>query len=152
MVVVQNRCQKERHEISKDCQFWGHWHLGERFTVILMLEIFTEIYVGKTTAGWQALPSSTQYCWIFQTFKPLSIHTLKRQWPQNWHFCFVLRPFFYEWQGHVTRSCKGPILGFHSRDQQPYFSTKTKESVCIIIELNSRRIWSGLQHGRRFFV
>ena len=39
--------------------------------------------------------------------------------------------------------------GFHSRDQQPCFSTKTKGSVCIIIELNSRRIWSGHQHGGR---
>ena len=44
------------------------------------------------------------------------------------------------------------IAGFHSRDQQPCFSTKTKGSVCIIIELNSRRIWSGHQHGRHFFV
>ena len=44
------------------------------------------------------------------------------------------------------------IVGFHSRDQQPCLSTKTKESVCTIKELNSRRIWSGLQHGRRFFV
>ena len=39
------------------------------------------------------------------------------------------------------------IAGFHSRDQQPCFSTKTKESVCIIIELNSRRIWSGHQQA-----
>ena len=46
---------------------------------------------------------------------------------------------------------KQPIAGFHSRDQQPCFSTKTKGSVCIIIELNSRRIWSGHQHGRLFF-
>ena len=44
------------------------------------------------------------------------------------------------------------IAGFHSRDQQPCFSTKTKGSVCIIIELNSQRIWSGHQHGRLFFV
>ena len=42
------------------------------------------------------------------------------------------------------------IAGFHSRDQQQCFSTKTKGSVCIIIELNSRRIWSGQQHGRLF--
>ena len=44
------------------------------------------------------------------------------------------------------------IAGFHSRDQQPCFSTKTKGSLCIIIKLNSRRIWSGHQHGRLFFV
>ena len=44
------------------------------------------------------------------------------------------------------------IHGFHSRDQQPCFSKKTKESVCLIIENNSRSIGSGHQHGRRFFV
>ena len=44
------------------------------------------------------------------------------------------------------------IVGFHSRDQQPCFSTKTIENVCIKIELNSLRIRSGFQHGRRFFV
>ena len=41
------------------------------------------------------------------------------------------------------------IVSFHSRDQQPCFATKTKENVCIIIKLNSRRIWSGLQNGGR---
>ena len=44
------------------------------------------------------------------------------------------------------------IAGFQSRDQQPCFSTKTKGSVCITIDLNSRRIWPGHQHGRLFFV
>ena len=44
------------------------------------------------------------------------------------------------------------ILGFHSRDQQPCFSTKTKEHVSIIIAFNSRRIGSGHQHGRHFIV
>ena len=44
------------------------------------------------------------------------------------------------------------ILGFHSRDQQPCFSTKTKEDVSIIIAFNSRRIGSGHQHGRHFIV
>ena len=38
---------------------------------------------------------------------------------------------------------RGFIVGFHSRDQQPCFSTKTKENVCIIIEFNSQRIGSG---------
>ena len=41
-----------------------------------------------------------------------------------------------------------PILGFHSRDQQPCFSTKTREDVNTIIASNSRRIGSGHQHGR----
>ena len=44
------------------------------------------------------------------------------------------------------------ILGFHSGDQQPCFSTKTKEDVSIIIAFNSRRIGSGDQHGRHFIV
>ena len=44
------------------------------------------------------------------------------------------------------------ILGFHSRDQQPCFSTKTKEGVSIIIAFNSRRIGLGHQHGRHFIV
>ena len=54
----------------------------------------------------------------------------------------------------MHRTKTGVIAGFHSRDQQPCFSTKTKGSVCIIIliELNSQRIWSGHQHGRLFFV
>ena len=42
-----------------------------------------------------------------------------------------------------------PILGFHSRDQQPCFSTKTKEDVSITIAFNSRRIGWGHQHGGR---
>ena len=41
------------------------------------------------------------------------------------------------------------ILGFHSHDQQPCFSTRTKENVCITKEFNSRRIESGHQHGGR---
>ena len=44
------------------------------------------------------------------------------------------------------------ILGFHSRDQQPCFSTKTKEDISIIIAFNSRRIGSGHQHGHHFIV
>ena len=44
------------------------------------------------------------------------------------------------------------ILGFHSRDQQPCFSTKTKEDVSIIIAFNSQRIGSGHQNGRHFIV
>ena len=44
------------------------------------------------------------------------------------------------------------IVGFHSRDQQPSFSLTTKGNVCIIIELNSRRMWSGHQDGRHVFV
>ena len=41
---------------------------------------------------------------------------------------------------------------FHSRDQWAYFSTKTKENVCIGTEFNSQRIGWGQQHGRRSFV
>ena len=43
---------------------------------------------------------------------------------------------------------------FHSRDQQPYWITETKESVCIKIEFNSRRISLVYvhHHGRHFVM
>ena len=41
---------------------------------------------------------------------------------------------------------------FHSRDQQPYWFSETKESISIKIELNSRRISLVHHHGRHFFV
>ena len=50
-------------------------------------------------------------------------------------------------QGHWLKAChthRAPVVVcFHSRDQQPCFSTKTKGSVRITIEFNSRRIGSG---------
>ena len=45
----------------------------------------------------------------------------------------------------------GPVLGFHSGDQQPRFSTKAKEKVCIIVGFNSQRIGSGHQHAVSLF-
>ena len=55
---------------------------------------------------------------------------------------------------HVWMNCSTArnACGFHSRDQQPCISTKTKEDVSIIIGFNSRRIGSGHQHGRHFIV
>ena len=44
------------------------------------------------------------------------------------------------------------IERFHSRDHGACFSTKTKENVCVRIELNSRKISWGHQHGCRSFV
>ena len=44
------------------------------------------------------------------------------------------------------------IERFHSRDQQPYWITETKESICIKIEFNSRRFSLVHHHGRHFFV
>ena len=41
---------------------------------------------------------------------------------------------------------------FHSRDQQPYWFSETKESISIKIEFNSRRISLVHHHGRHFFV
>ena len=41
---------------------------------------------------------------------------------------------------------------FHSRDQQPYWITETKESICVKIEFNFRRISLVHHHGRHFFV
>ena len=64
-------------------------------------------------------------------------------------------PTSLSFKGQVTKAhnCKeNPIVGFHSRDQQPYFSTKTKEDVSIIIAFNSRRIGLRHQHGRHFIV
>jgi len=40
---------------------------------------------------------------------------------------------------------------FHSRDRWAWFSSKTKENVCIRIEINYRKITWGHQHGRRSF-
>ena len=54
--------------------------------------------------------------------------------------------------GHYLLPVITRILGFHSRDQKPCFSTKTKEDVSIIIAFNSRRIGSGHHHGRHFMV
>ena len=44
------------------------------------------------------------------------------------------------------------IEGFHSRDQQPYWTTETKESIYIKIEVNSQRISLVHHHGRHLFV
>ena len=38
---------------------------------------------------------------------------------------------------------------FHSRDEQPYWITETKESICIKIEFNSLGISLEHHHGRR---
>ena len=71
-------------------------------------------------------------------------------------FPYLTNNILAQWRSRSRRLCLNSlfslIAGSHSRDQQPCFSTKTKGSVCIIIELNSRRIWSGHQHGRLFFV
>ncbi|KAL9961579.1 hypothetical protein ACROYT_G030541, partial [Oculina patagonica] len=44
------------------------------------------------------------------------------------------------------------IERLHSRDQQPYWFTKTKDYFCIKIEFNSRRNGFVHQHWRHFFV
>ena len=73
---------------------------------------------------------------------------LKKEKLYRFFFYFVERVFVFcrfdlgPYMG--TTCCNRAIVGFHSRDQQPCFLTKTKENVCIIIELNSHRIWSGL--------
>ena len=53
---------------------------------------------------------------------------------------------------HVTLALLCLATSWVLRDQQPCFTTKTKESVYITIEFNSRRIGQGHQHGRRFFA
>ena len=54
--------------------------------------------------------------------------------------------------GFSYRSVSHIIKRFHSRDQQPYWITETKESICIKIEFNSRRISLVHHHGRHSFV
>ena len=44
------------------------------------------------------------------------------------------------------------IERFHSRDQQPYWITETKESICIKLKFNSQRITLVHHHGRHFFL
>ena len=41
---------------------------------------------------------------------------------------------------------------FHSRDEQPYWTSETKESICIKIEFQSRRISLVHYHDRHFFI
>ena len=41
---------------------------------------------------------------------------------------------------------------FHSRDQQPYWITETKESICIKLEFKSQRISLVQHHGRHSFA
>ena len=64
--------------------------------------------------------------------------------------CFWVVSVLYSerWSYAIGRN----ILGFHSRDQQPCFSTKTKKDVSIIIAFSSRRIGSAHQRGRHFIV
>lgn len=45
-----------------------------------------------------------------------------------------------------------PMERFHSRDQWPFWSNETKESISINIEFNSERVSLFHQYGRRFFV
>ena len=47
---------------------------------------------------------------------------------------------------------KWPMERFHSRDQQPYWITETKERICIKIEFKSQRISLVQHHGRHSFV
>ena len=49
----------------------------------------------------------------------------------------------------AVTSCENALYWrFHSRDQQPYWITETKESVCIKIEFKSQRISLVHHHGR----
>ena len=92
---------------------------------------------------------------ILTEFLKIRLEHAVRQ-PKRWELCWgfsVKRLMTFadlETQVHVLS--ESSIVRFNSRDQQPCFSMETKENVCIITELNSRRIWSGLQLGRRFFV
>jgi len=67
MVIVRNRYQiwKEHDEISKIFKFEVK---VRHLTVILMFKKLPRLK-GKKAAGWQALPSSIQIFYNFQTFK-----------------------------------------------------------------------------------
>ena len=70
MVIVRNRYQKwkEHDEISKIFNFEVTDVKVRHFTVILMFKTFPRL-LGKKAAGWQAVPSSIQIFYNFQTFK-----------------------------------------------------------------------------------
>ena len=55
----------------------------------------------------------------------------------------------FHWIGPVNVEV---IECFPSSDQQPYWITETKESICIQIEFNSRRIRLVHHHGHHSFV
>ena len=87
MRIVRNRHQKwkEHDEISKIFNFEITDVKVRHFTVILMVKKLPRLYRERIeAAGWQALPSSTQILYNFQTFKFSQNFALKRQWPQNW--------------------------------------------------------------------
>ena len=65
---------------------------------------------------------------------------------------FSLRALFCAPTWLLWRQVKPYMERFHSRDQQPYWITETKESICIKIESNSRRISLVHHHGRHSFV
>jgi len=70
MVTVRNRYQKwkEHDEISKIFNFEVTDVKVRHFTVILMFKILPRL-LGKKAAGWQAVPSSIEIFYNFQTFK-----------------------------------------------------------------------------------
>ena len=69
MVIVRNRYQKwkEHNEISKIFNFEVTDVKEQHFTVILRFKKITKT-CRKKAAGWQALPSSIQIFYNFQTF------------------------------------------------------------------------------------
>ena len=66
--------------------------------------------------------------------------------------CYLYANIFNCFGPPTWPPCTYSILGFPSHDQQPCFSTKTKQDVSIIIAFNSRRIGLEHQHGRHFIV
>ena len=85
MRIVRNRHQKwkEHDEIREIFNFEITDVKVRHFTLILMFKKLPRL-IGKKAAGWQALPSSIQIFYNFQTFKLSQSLALKRQWPQNW--------------------------------------------------------------------
>ena len=61
-------------------------------------------------------------------------------------------PVFTEHNEVRANRVDARIVGFHSGDQQPCFSTKTKEKDCIIIEVRIPRGFGRQQHGCQFHL
>ena len=64
------------------------------------------------------------------------------------NFRISLSNRFYDYENFMI------IERFYSRDQQPYWITETKETICIKIEVESQRISLVCthHHGRHSFV
>ena len=65
---------------------------------------------------------------------------------------FVSRPFFYDWQGHVTVSCKEPILwrsSFKVQRARDRFLTLSKQPTVVSLTRPQSSIFKRAERGKR---